>query len=685
MTFISVDEERPFPRSLSELVEWLWHSTVTSEVTVFRRSGMRCFSSLCPLLSTAAGKAVNPREAIATFIRSTACKGEAGSDPIRNLKGHLEKMAGSDGSLVASVPVATSGDADSVRKQQRWLESLNTSIDAYNWVVKLRYVTPAELFLDSGGAASSSAATSKKRKEAGSSREEVGGGALFDCIGCCLAHFEQLLLSKGLSAEDGGAAKTLRQVRLETLYRIMLLVNSVLAVCTTDSTSSATAEQFGEYFRQRGVWARGLQSLIMSALLGEEGSQSGGEAVFPSLLDRHGSAASHESLSAAVRTLFGFVYVLEPGGSQQFNGVVAAATKSLFAKLETFTVNRHELSSFAYLYLVIRDCSLEHAIFGYHYKARIRAVSVRTLLSVCEAIGASTDPAVVEVGRQALQLVLDMGFPLVHDDVAEERSMVLGEAELDAGDKSIVGLLSTADKGTLLLDKYREVFAQALLATAGESSLVAKPHNFGALLAECVKSTNASSSSNLFKLLHAVLHSVAAAAQAASLPEDFVSGTLLVACEPQLQRLPHSVLTLLLEIDSFSPPRSRSRGLLDFCVKDAVSVLESAKAAPEDICARLVWLPFLVSGTAQSAPRPVSLFGEDKTLVDKVSAAAAQYFRLFNIHYLPDHWRAGRAGGQQVPAGHAGSQPCLAGRCSSVRSLSAHLLTCVQGKLTPRF
>jgi hypothetical protein len=600
---------------------------------------MRCFSSLCPLLTTTTGRALGPhhaRDAIASFIHDIPAGegGVAGVDATRRLVALLERRE-SDSCLIPAIPLVDSS-LEGIRKQRRWLETLNTSIDAYNWLIKLRYVDPTALFLNMGKTAVGGA---KKRKDAGGGGDVSGateGSVLFDCVACFVTHCHQLLRDRGDAEvvtrprEFLGELKALQQTRLETLYRVMLLINSVLSVATSGAEHGA-GEQFAEFLRSKRVWSEGLHLLVTSALLG---SESGGDTeeekrVFPSLANRS-AAIDDNAVSFAAKNLFSFLYLLEADGSQQFNLVLSRETAGLLDKLESFSVTRHELASFAHLFRIVREAGLDQAVFGHDYRARIHSLTRNMLLAVCDRVSSSSDPAVVELGGRAVQLAVDMGLPLVAS--TGDRGLAVGgggsqDDEPLAG-RSLTDLLASSGRGTLLLNLYSDVFVRALLSDSNECSIVSQRRNTEAFLGACLSSADRGkdlSADNLFQLLGRVLAALldmggTGRDGATSLPKDFLSATLLPSAMRFVATLPDETFSLLLEIDALAEPAQRNEELRAFALKDAIAVLENPKTTAEEATVRLARLPFLISGTSVSAPRPASQFQDDDKTLEKVTS-----------------------------------------------------------------
>lgn len=303
-------------------------------------------------------------------------------------------------------------------------------------------------------------------------------------------------------------------------------------------------------------------------------------------------------------------------------------------KLEKFSLNRYELRSFSYVYHIAADANLLQAMFGHNYRDNAQNLACHILRSVSDAVATAVDPAIVELGGAAVQLTLELGLPLVGS--ADDTIRFGGASQSNAfGNKATAGrslldLLSNPASGTLLLDKYGDVFVRGLLSggsSGGENpglecSVVTNVGNVALFLDACISSNNAS---NLQKLLLLVLNNVlstvssAGSSESSSFGSSFVYATLVPACVRRIANLSDDIVSVILEIDSYCAPADRSPSLFAHALKDVIAVLENPKSQVEAITTRLLRLPFLVSGTAVSAPRPLSQCPEDKSTTNKVT------------------------------------------------------------------
>jgi hypothetical protein len=161
------DEGRVFPQSLQDLVEWLWTGCGSSALH-YRRSCMGSFSSLCPILSfytvLNTGLESSSRSLplsqtqirVKTFVNSIITE-KGISDIVRVMEGDKERDKFTDLSAVftdlesVKIPDNNNTSAElsdpTLSDEVKFLERLSATTDAYHWLLKSGYVTPAQLFL----------------------------------------------------------------------------------------------------------------------------------------------------------------------------------------------------------------------------------------------------------------------------------------------------------------------------------------------------------------------------------------------------------------------------------------------------------------------------------------------------------------------------------------------------------
>eukprot|EP01035_Chromulina_nebulosa_P020709 gene20709-26847_t len=429
----SVQEDRGFPYSLSELVTWLWSHCLLSEVTLLRRSCMRCFSSFCPLLSHTQGTVKIPSsgESIVAYINrfSLASGGQNGDDPIAIMQ-QMSDEKSTDSSSIQPLHSST-GNEDVQQILSRW-KTLSSMLDSYTWLMKMGYITPFQLFqcvatcpvesiysldtlaFDKTGNASTASVPekSKKRKEPGASQSMASQSnkllpkqpSLCKAISDIQRFFVQM---KGLTAEERGSSgtKQIEETVLEVAYRIILFMSAALLVSTdtdeldysivksTDSSSlhllpfDATQRNsiknmlvhgtsrsiVARYLKVSGLFCNDFHELVLDILLPRMDGSLSSKSIFTGGI----SASSRFNFSFALKHFFKYLHILEPSEilDTPFRNVLQVRAGGLLRAMQTLELSESSFSIAVQFFRILKESNLESTAFGMSYASVLRQLA----------------------------------------------------------------------------------------------------------------------------------------------------------------------------------------------------------------------------------------------------------------------------------------------------------------------
>ena len=616
-------EARGHPLSLRHLVDELFVGALTSDQRLHRRQCMRAFAALAPLLQQQSMRSDNSsaqtvKSAVRSYLQDRAVDSAAGT------------VAAYVVSVVEPAPTDTSASALS---SEPGLLRLCVWLDAYNWLVKMDFVSAPELFLAAQDAGSS-AACKKKRKAGDGDTAPLGQTTVLEHVA--------VALSGSLNAH------TLEE---ECLYRIVLLLGNSFASAAQSSQQAALLR----YLEACKVWGAALHGHIATALLPAEDAPADAvqilDVAFAArlLFQQVGTALSQDQLGSAG----------SPGAI--LGNAVRAYIDTILDRLSSAQgVGTWQLRRLQSFFGVVRDSNLLAAVFGADY-ARENRLFVSSLLHAVlsatdSATGAATDPVVFEQAAAAFALATDMGLPF--------RTTADGAVGL-------LEFLLMPDCGAVLLEHFRDPVIAVLLdqdATSTALSLYV-PTNLSAFL-QAMGSTGANNSNNnaVHMLLPLVLSAVVAQQHAAIenkhvlAKSTALTGAVVQAVVAQPQSLdswPDSVLLLLLEATTGPQPGPEVRAFRELMLRNCTDTFASAGSSAGDrsslLISRLQWLPYLIEGTVESAPLPYSLvrtgdevaktllgealdemcahcFPLDSRALSSASPEGRSYFKLFRAY-----------------------------------------------------
>jgi hypothetical protein len=630
------DETRGHPQQLQDLVDELFTGSLTSDRLQHRRQCMRSFSALVPLLQQrgAAGEG----QALVLAAAKTYMEGRAGrgADAVRDfVVAAVEHDAASgDGDPAADDCPAGDGDTGS-QARLRWTEQLSAWLDSYNWLVKMQYVTAADLLLSPHTSSGAASTPSSKKRKAAEHSQHGGGPAVLQRVSNFLSRLQQ-----GQSKQD--------EATEECLYRTLLFLGTAFA----SASLSGQLDALVEHLAGAGVWGAALHTAVGASLLPVLNRS---DAASGSLRE---SSASRFNTPLAAQKL----YQLASNNASALRNsgkVLGAAARAyidglLAAFADHSQVRPSDLQRLQSFHETFRASELLQTVFGAHHDRENRLFGTSLLRTVLlahpvedrhstvaqrgakrgrhsssaapganAAVGDSSLPSVgsnpwqVPLIEAALDLAVQLGLPLCAANTVPE-------------DVGLLELLQDPQCGVALATVCRDRVVDLLLSTAHPALSLLQSANLAAFLAAAFPANSSSpESAQLQSLLPQVVSTVIGALQQPTTSADglaavttFISTLLDTAAKSALfARLPASLVLLLLEAtaaadaDSSSVVVNSAAAFRDVVLKDCLDTFSGKVAsAPgsglslnkrdDQLVTRLTWLPYLLEGTVEGTPSP---------------------------------------------------------------------------------
>lgn len=663
-------DTRPHPKSVREMVDWLWQHIGSSDKQ-FRRGCMQSFTALCPLLRCE-GMREEEMEADSGFASTF-------DDPHtkhRSIGLYIQSYITTHG--VAGLVRMIEGNASTFRgtmsssdiiSDQAWLSRLSALLDCYCWLVQLRYVDPATLFLarsSSSSASNPSSAKPRKRKALALevSDDEDDGASTTGCSPTVFSTLRQFLVActdplalrslrkqPGFDEGAGDAIKSnLKSLRAEVFLRSLNLIVGMLTVAAdqdadnggsmaeASAPGSKVREQLSQMLRTTGVWGPEFHDVFLGALL-SPGSAT--HSLFPASAQ---SPAMEIHIPDAAQQLLRHLHVLESAGCDiRIESVFEEKFTDSLDKLLDANTDSETMNKFIRAYHVFKESSLILVALGYDHKLKIKSVAYQILVKVAQ-LPPSAPPSSIDMGRKVVQLVLTMGIPLMGSAEPLRRQVSLDLGSLDpfsfnstpSNDEPCVLEVLRLPVGGLFLQRYEDILVDAVVGERGAAFI----ENGSALIVSALAERDQEEGNNavLERLLTKSLAKIVSSGTQSVPVQTIVS--ILDIFQTHLHLVPIEMSFQLLELDALIPPADkhlRCTSLHSRAIADVVHTLqEHAKFTCDEIIQRIQLLPFVLSGTSKGCPRPVSAGFEDQQ--DTISnvrgnISASQYH--FHVSQFP--------------------------------------------------
>lgn len=652
-----------FPHCLEDVVDWVWKNGVAFPEAYFRRSCMKSFASLCPLLS------LNDPTTAHKFVISRL-DGPGG-------------VGGTWGDLLAMTNLAASSPASLINSEfqceEAWLASLDAFVDVCNWLMRKQYVDVHWICALSGSPAvpvvnvsdaESSRPTGNKKRKAGTLLEAnrtKGSGVLGDSLleemlrfveYCCACVRISPVSSFPVKFDAADIAK-MQVLRSEVMSRVLQLLCSIFEI---DKPLGKECVLFVEK-----LWTGNFSTLISNLLLHPSIAQihtgtarNVSAPFFQNSLEGQQSSVLipehvHRLLKLSATEMCGDTLLPDCISNSLYSGLAELFLNSLdevialqvqeediscceemFLRIKGETVVWNHFSKALCAEIVnrggIADASVETQLIEYAYQI------FQSVVQYSENCSASD----VEIGNVAIHLSFIMGLPFVPPSFATPAEI----SEKWLMDKRCV-LQVLLDNGNskcvdLFLDRYSGILVEGLTAkTVSENGCsfaftACAPvifslyfHYRGQHALELVQGYLVLSRIVSRVLAH-ILTSLTSSDAADRGLSALVEGVLR-SCSGSIFDLAHEHVVQVLELDAcIDSLKLRNSQLYTSVSSKCISVLSDASASTDDIMTHLRYLPYILPGVLSTCRLRYSQIVDQGGTLCQASCSSKNLFNCYD-------------------------------------------------------
>jgi hypothetical protein len=615
------NEERTSPKSVHELVDWIWTHTSHAD-TKLRKVCMQLFVLLSSLLVAHGKPTKAPTLAnhpyINDFVTVNGIKSIAtvsmGSFAAPN-KSALLQLADTIGDNPGRV------SPSQILFDEKLLCQIVAALDFLCWLVKNKILNPLSIVGDLNCADSPS-----ETPVTGIRRYPFCG--LFVVISACIGAYDSGSVAP-IHGED--AEKNLRQLRADILLALIYFLRSCVEYFNPGDTDSIN--KIGVHLRGRGVWSTGVQRVLINLVLyptlsGSLAEETAGEPnQLAHLLPPYDD---NQTMNAYLPRAF-------QAGWKCFSaldGQSEERTQPFSAKLfQSFTEKCGEVAAHSSLdvLLVTHFCEICILLNAAKENFETLADQFSDFLNdlVCQLLGrvvtclldVPESPTIREAGVKIINLSCLVGLPLCPKENfirCTDRGaqcllrFVFHECMLAASfDQEVID--------NLMCRSYEAVGEQLVRLGAEWSTIIGKPKNHSSCQAVLAVDFP---ESRLGEFVVKALTSLNVKLSAAVAPKDFAVEILNSFEWSSCVDMDFDLIQQLLELESHVPADNYlavRNPLTTHIVNVCIATFQQSTASISDILRCVGMLPYLLTGCSSSSPKPISKgFTDDPVNVQNV-------------------------------------------------------------------
>lgn len=570
-------EYRAFPRSLHELGDWLWqHILQLHDHKTFRRHVMRFFISISALLYHNAVAA--PAGGVTDVHANNAASIHRVQQYLHNWANALNKATrGSSLDFLAHLNKTINSKLHKVLDYFQNLEPnrqadadklqvFTSGLDVCNWLITMRLVTPKQII------------------------QTYSANVHDDGVNCLVLNISVHIINQ-VHAQRASLSSELQ----DAWYRLLIFVTNMVLYSAPHNKESIA------FLKQAGIYSRVFVELVFESIL-------------------FLSKVPQDDAFKAVKNMLHYLNDFEDQNNQALNAYIAGHTRKVLKNIfDLTTINSatfQELHKSVLYVKLLKASSLDGVAFG----TNSAAMSIKLVEKACDLLTAKKNKTSgdQDASKELILLALDLGLPLcdnktpMYIDVASQSSQDL---KVDLKDISLLGLLAHANIGPVLSKHYNAVLTQCILSAEHACSIY-HSQNLRFLLDHL-------NNPRVQALLEQVLLQISDSMKGnnAALMEFLVMTMLPLLETVNYKQVSDALVTLLLSIfaqltaiqNQLFTIASLRKHVIATCVQTFTSNCDAAV-----VLVRLKWLPYVLAGSSNSAPRPLALVQDSAADLEKI-------------------------------------------------------------------